>query len=210
MHPRGVARRIERAIVTAAPGTPPHAVSELHLRDLPSTAVLVRSGSARMAKRNHRGTWRHLIVTVWSLVSCIGSEGPEDSCRSRYPNPTDAVLARNEVVRPALQTLPIYSPGDTLPQIYNSDSTVAWYRTLFLADFDRFPNGPSAVQSFLQRFNARIVGRAETAGWYAITIPDPGLDTATFSLLLRCIGATHGVYVHSVYSRPPKFFQPGN
>jgi hypothetical protein len=153
------------------------------------------------------GKWCNLIVAACVLVSCSGSESPEDACLSQYPNPTDAELAANLVILPALQTLPVYLPADSLPQIYSHDSAVAWYRSLFFADFDRFPHGPRAVQSFLQRFNARIVGRADTAGWYAVTTSDPGSDTAHFSLLLKCIGATHGVYVHSVYSRPPQFFR---
>jgi len=144
--------------------------------------------------------WPLFVATA--LLGCQ-PETLADRCRSHYPNPTNEQRGRGAASVPGLGTLPLYSPPDSMPQIYNADSSTGWFRSLFYARFDAFPGGQREVEKFILRFHARVVGRGDTAGWYAVTIPDPGADTTQFNLLLQCIGATYGVYVRSAYSRRP-------
>ena len=138
-----------------------------------------------------------------ALVSCRHSDSVADQCRSRYPNPTAAQLASDTLSIPPSRSLPFYRPADSLPRIYNGDSTIGWFRNLFYAHFDAFPGGKEAVHGFVLRFQAQIIGIADTSGWYAVRVPDPGPDAATFRILSNCIGATYGVYVHPAYARGP-------
>lgn len=151
-------------------------------------------------------TWPVVAAVACALVGCHEPQTLEERCLSQYPRPIDSEIARDTTSVPASHTLPVYHPTDSLPQIYNADSSTGWFRTLFYADFDRF-RSEKEIHSFILRFRARIVGRADTTDWYAVMIPDPCTDTATFDLLLTCIGANYGVYVNSVYSRPPPFLR---
>ena len=149
-----------------------------------------------------------VIVTCALLGSCEPNSRAAQ-CASQYPRPTAARAASSTTPIPAWPTLPLYRPPEALPQIYSADSSVGWFRSLFYAHLDAFPGGRAAVRVFLLRFQARIVGRTDTVGWYAVLIPDPGPDTATINLLNFCIGVSHGVYVHQVYSRRPSFLPSG-
>jgi len=144
---------------------------------------------------------RLVLVAFACLLSDCSHADIETQCLSRYPRPIDARVASDTTSIPHSQALPLYRPSDSLPQIYNTDSSTGWFRTLFYADLGAFPGGDRAVHSFLLRFQARIVGRTDEPGWYAVIVPDPGPDTARFSLLRHCIGATYGVYVHGAFSR---------
>ena len=146
-----------------------------------------------------------MVAAMCVLASCGRRQGLAERCASRYPKPPDSEVVTDTGVIPASATLPLFQPNDSLPQIYASDSSEARFRSLFYADFDNF-RSEREVHSFMTRFSARIVGR-DTAGWYAVVIPDPGPDSALFSLLNHCIGATHGVYVRSAYSRLPVYLR---
>jgi hypothetical protein len=141
-------------------------------------------------------------LTVVSMIAalfaaCSRPQNRGEHCRVVYPLPENAQSAADAIPIPALETLPLYHPSDSLPQIYNADSSAGWYRNVFLARFGSF-RSQEEVHSFMLRFQARVVGRTEADGWYAVTIPDPGPDTTTFSILSFCIGADFGVYVRSV------------
>jgi hypothetical protein len=154
--------------------------------------------------RNFALAWPVVAAIACALIGCYDSETLAERCVSQYPRPSDSEIARDTTSILPSHMLPVYRPSDSLPQIYNADSSTGWFRNLFHADFDTF-RSEKEIHSFILRFRARIVGRADTSGWYAVMIPDPGADTATFNLLLHCIGANYGVYVRSVYSRPPPF-----
>jgi len=159
-----------------------------------------------MAGSDDSALVRSILVTL--ACTLLGSCQPDtraEQCLSQYPHPTDAQLAGDTRSIPSAEALPLYRPPDALPQIYSADSSAAWFRNLFYVHLDAFLGGEPAVRRFLLRFQARIVGRAELPGWHAVLIPDPGPDTARFSLLLFCLGVSHGVYVRSVFSRRPPF-----
>jgi len=144
-----------------------------------------------------------LGISALELIGCHPTRAIADECASAYQRPAAVGVANDTTSIPALSALALYHPADSLPQLYKPDSTVRWFRDLFYAHFGDFPGGQAGVHSFLLRFHARIVGLADTAGWYAVRIPDPGPDTARFNLLRFCIGADHGVYVRPAYSRSP-------
>lgn len=148
-----------------------------------------------------------LGVVGSALFGCHQTVAIADECASNYPRPMAPALAGDTMAIPAPGALTHYHPADSLPQIYKGDSSIGWFRDLFYAHFGDFPGGQAGVHSFLLRFHARVVGLADTAGWYAVRIPDPGPDTARFNLLRFCIGADHGVYVRPAYSRPPSLFR---
>jgi hypothetical protein len=146
------------------------------------------------------------VALTGTLGACRRSAILADQCASQYPRPTDSAATSDATTIPPAHALQLYSPTKSLPQILTPDSAMGWYRNLFYADFAAFPRGEREVHSFIVRFNARIVGR-DTAGWYAVAIPDPGPDTVKFNLLLNCIGARYGAYVHFVYARRPIFLR---
>jgi hypothetical protein len=146
-----------------------------------------------------------LLAVGCALAACSCSRSVADQCAARYPRPTDAQIAADTTSVPAPESLAIYQPSDSLPQVFSSDSSAGWFRNLLFAHFTEF-HTKREVHSFLLRFHARIVGQAATAGWHAVLIPDPGPDTARFNLLLHCTGAALGVWVRPVYSRRPSFF----
>ena len=146
-----------------------------------------------------------LVVLAYALIGCYPAETFAERCVSQYPRPTDSQIAGDAMSIPVSTALAGYRPGDSLPEIYNADSSIGWFRNLFYARFDAF-RSEQEVRSFILRFQARIVDRADTNGWYTVMIPDPGPDTSNFNLLLHCIGANYGVYVRSAYSRHPLSF----
>jgi hypothetical protein len=141
------------------------------------------------------------IALASAFAGCSSERTLAEQCGSAYPRPTDEQLAAHPTALPPFASLPIYQVNDSLPQIFTADSSIARFRNLYYARFGAF-RSEDEIRSFIHRFDARVVGRADSDGWYAILIPDPGPDTATFNLLLHCIGATHGVYVRSVSPRP--------
>lgn len=153
------------------------------------------------------------ILAAWvglaasPLIGCHPAVSIADKCASAYPRPTADRVAHDTNSIPAPPALTLFHPSDSLPRLYKPDSSVGWFRDLFYAHFSDFPGGPGGVNGFLLRFHARIIGLADTAGWYAVRIPDPGPDTARFNLLRFCIGADHGVYVRPAYSRAPSLFR---
>src|SRR5574341_264447 len=152
-----------------------------------------------------------LVASAWLFAGCYRGNMIEKQCRSQYPLPADATVVSDTTSIPPWQALPPYRPSDSLPQIYSADSSTAWFRSVFYADLGAFPGGERAVHSFLLRFHARLVGRTDTPGWYAVVVPDPGPDSTHFTLLQHCIGATYGVFVRSAFSRglPPLFRDTG-
>jgi len=159
-----------------------------------------------MAGTNDFALARSILATLaCALLASCQPITRARQCLSQYPQPTDSQLAGDTRSIPSAEALPLYRPPDALPQIYSADSSAAWFRSLFYVRIDDSPFGEAEVRRFLLRFQARIVGRAELPGWHAVLIPDPGPDTARFSLLLFCIGVSHGVYVRSVFSRRPPF-----
>ena len=143
-----------------------------------------------------------LAAIAFALGGCSHSETLAEQCASSYPKPTDLQIASATMAIPALESIAVYHPSDSLPQIFSADSSIGQFRNLFHARFGAF-RSEQEVRSFILRFQARITGKAETDDWYAVVIPDPGPDTSKFNLLLDCIGANYGVYVRSVYSRLP-------
>ena len=147
--------------------------------------------------------WPACVALAVALLGCREVDRRADQCVSAYPRPASEQLAAPPVSLPALEALSVYQPTDSLPQIFSADSSIGRYRNLFYARFGAF-RSDQEVQSFIRRFDARIVGKADLdGGWYAVQIPDPGPDSSTFDLLLHCIGANHRVYVRSVFSRQP-------
>ena len=140
------------------------------------------------------------IALVSAFAGCSSERTLAEQCGSAYPKPTDEPLAARTAALPPFASLPIYQVNDSLPQIVTADSSIARFRNLYYARFSAF-RSEDEIRSFIHRFDARVVGRADSDGWYAVLIPDPGPDTATFNLLQQCIGATHGVYVRSVSPR---------
>jgi len=146
--------------------------------------------------------WPALVAIACALSGCSDPPTLGERCVSQYPPLRTGEVADDTTSIPASHMLPVYHSSDSLPQIYSPDSATGWYRNLFYADFEAFPNELKGVHSFIRRFDARVVGRAEETDWHAVMIPDPGADTARFNLLLNCIGANFGVYVRPAYSRP--------
>ena len=146
--------------------------------------------------------WPMLAAVAIALLGCRESDRRADQCASSYPRPTAEQLATVTTSIPSLEELSVYRPSDSLPQIFSADSSIGRFRNLFYARFGTF-RSEQEVRSFIRRFDARIVGKADWDGWYAVLIPDPGPDSSTFNLLLHCIGANHRVYVRSVFSRQP-------
>jgi hypothetical protein len=147
--------------------------------------------------------WPRCVALAIALLGCREVDRRAAQCVSSYPRPTDEQLAAHPVSLPSLEALSVYQPSDSLPQIFSADSSIGRYRNLFYARFGAF-RSDEEVQSFIRRFDARIVGKANLDdGWYAVLIPDPGPDSSTFNLLLHCIGANHRVYVRSVFSNQP-------
>ena len=143
-----------------------------------------------------------LAAIALAFGGCSHSETLAEQCASAYPKPTGVQVAPDTMPIPALESIAVYHPSDSLPQIFSADSSIGRFRNLFHARFGAF-RSEQEVRSFILRFQARVVGKAETDDWYAVVIPDPGPDTSKFNLLLNCIGASYGVYVRSVYSRLP-------
>jgi hypothetical protein len=141
-----------------------------------------------------------LLTAVCLIVGCNRGGTLADQCTSAFPHPSSAQLSADTARVPQAQSLPLYVATESLPQINAPDSAARWYRTVFYANLDAFRGGPAEVRSFLARFRAKIAGR-DSAGWFAVIIPDPGPDTARFGLLRNCIGATYGVYVRNAYAR---------
>jgi hypothetical protein len=152
------------------------------------------------AVSNPAHAWSVLVAIAFALGGCSHSETLAEQCGSSYPKPTDAQIAADTMSIPTLESISVYRPSDSLPQIFSADSSIGQFRNLFHARFGAF-RSEQEVRSFISRFQARIVGKAETDDWYAVMIPDPGPDTSKFNLLKHCIGANYGVYVRSVYSR---------
>jgi len=172
-------------------------------------SLVCRAAQARLPRRlvaKAQYVTRALLllgISPVALISCHGPMAVADQCASAYPRPDAVRLAEDTASIPNPNALTLYHAADSLPQIYKVDSSVGWFRDLVYAHFGDFPDGATGVHSFLLRFHARIVGLADTSGWYAVRIPDPGPDTAKFNLLRYCIGADHGVYVRPAYSRSP-------
>ena len=147
--------------------------------------------------------WPMYAAVAIVLLGCREVDRRADQCASSYPRPTAEQLAADTTSIPTLEELSVYRPGESLPQIFSADSSIGRFRNLFFARFGSF-RSQQEVRSFIGRFDARIVGKADLDdGWYAVLIPDPGPDTSTFNLLLLCIGANHRVFVRSVFSRQP-------
>jgi len=147
--------------------------------------------------------WLVGALVAYGLFGCADSQTLAERCLSAYPPPKGGTAGDTAPI-PPLHMLPVFEPSDTLPQIYSADSSTAWFRSLYYASFDEF-RSDQEIRSFMLRFQARILGRIDTTGWYAVMIPDPGTDTSRFNLLQHCIGAKYAVYVRSVVSRSPLF-----
>ena len=149
--------------------------------------------------------WAGCVTLALVLLSCREPEADRRAaqCVSSYPPPTEEELAADTIPIPSLEALEIYHPSDSFPQIFSADSSTGMFRNLFHVRFATF-RSKEEVRSFIRRFDAQVVGKGHLdEGWYAVRIPDPGPDSATFNLLLHCIGAVHYQHVRAVYSRQP-------
>ena len=147
--------------------------------------------------------WAVYLTLAIVLLSCHEpvADRRAAQCVSSYPHPAKEELAADTTTIPSLEALSIYHPSDSSPQIFSADSSTGRFRNLFHVRFATF-RSKEEVRSFIRRFDAQIVGKGHLdEGWYVVRIPDPGPDSATFNLLLHCIGAFHYQHVRAVYSR---------